>query len=72
VQTCNGWCEFLHVCGVVVGETFFGDAAAVVNGGSFTYYAHNGWILVAIQFFFYFLFLRHIMPRLTLTQGSKG
>jgi len=42
------------VCvGVVVGETFFGDATTGINGGSFTYCAHTGWILVAIQFFIF-------------------
>ncbi|QCD93407.1 hypothetical protein DEO72_LG5g1482 [Vigna unguiculata] len=31
------------VCvGVVVGETFFGDATTGINGGSFTYCAHTG------------------------------
>jgi len=43
--------SFSMCVGTVVGETFFGDAAASINGGSFTYSAHNGWMLVAIQFF---------------------
>ncbi|QCD87347.1 protein disulfide-isomerase A1 [Vigna unguiculata] len=34
--------SFSTCVGAVVGEKFFGDAAAAVNGGLFTYYAHSG------------------------------
>jgi len=45
--------SFSMCVGMVVDESFFGDATAGVNGGSFTYSAHSAWILVAIQFFFF-------------------
>ena len=55
--------SFSICVGAVVGEKFFGDAAIAVNGGLFTYYAHSGWMLVTIQFFF--LIFKAYYPRLT-------
>jgi len=46
--------SFSMCVGMVVGETFFGDAVVGVNGGTFTYFNHNGWMLVAINFIFIF------------------
>jgi len=46
--------SFSMCVGTVVGETFFDDATAGVNDGSFTYSAHSGWMLMVIQFFFFF------------------
>jgi len=53
--------RFSMCMGMVVGETFFGDAATGVNGGSFIDFIDSGWMLVSIHFF---IFLSHIMPRL--------